>query len=116
MCYRILDGKPKCFSHIIDPAHTWIEGSVNGKIYGYAALQVSGGVAIVHLHLKKWSHTILRELKTDFYKLIQMCRTSGATKLLVVNPNSDPQKIALWFKFIAYFGFDQPLGVAQMKI
>ena len=111
-----LDSRPPgVFDERLDDDHHWIRAFNADYVYCYLALKIEKEVAVVHLEMRRWNKTVLKEMLADWEKILYACRNAGATSLTAANPDYLDKR---WPKLIKHFGFDEPeiISVSTQKI
>ena len=95
--------KPVCFNHIAGDMN-YYDAYYKYKLYMQVGVQIHGKMASVHVDMKQWNHSILKEMKKDWGTLKDHFLEKGVKKVIASYPTEDVK----WKKFIRYFDFPEP--------
>lgn len=107
--------RPEIFNCFQGESYAWFELHDDDGLYGYMALRKRGKYADIHVELTRWTHTVLKHMKTIArLELKDMCRTNKVERLIARKEGHD----TVWPKFIKHFGFCEPerIQMSYMEI
>jgi hypothetical protein len=102
---RILQEPPECFRHVTAEG-VFLEHYNKDGLYAYTMLEFDYTVAGFHLEISRWSPSVLKSLKKDWWEILDICEARGVKKLLAQNTATNDQR---WARFIKHFGFPEPI-------
>ena len=101
--------KPECFSEI-GADHTFYKLQDDKGLYGYIALYIGPGDAVIHLDLNRFTHKTLKHMLKEFEWVKQVCKHAGCKKILALT-KADMSKTGWldtkWDRLIRLFGFPE---------
>lgn len=103
----ILSQKPSIFNRS-EVGDTYYEMYDDAGPYGYACLNFFyPPVAILHVELVRFSHTILKKIvKTDWPYCVEQCHKNNCT-IVSVDKEGELESNRSWIKFVRHFGFER---------
>ena len=109
---RQIENKPEILEYVKDD-FVYFELLDEKGLYGYMALRRLEDRADIHMEIIRWSHNVLKHMKTSWLpEFKRMCRINGVKEVVGRQGGQDKK----FGKFAQYLGFCKPEFVQMTRM
>ena len=103
--------RPDCFNklNLDEYNYRFVECWYGDLVFGSIAFLIIGKECLFHMDVNNWTPSIARTLKWGvFDELFPYLKEHGVRKVAAIKDDIEDKK---WHKFIAMFGFGEPINI-----